>query len=54
MKTLRFGGQPVGQKLTCRFRCTLAAGHYRFFVAATDAAGNRAAVAAGNRLTVLP
>ena len=54
VKSLRFARRPVGQKLTCRFRCTLAAGHYRFFVSATDAAGNRAAVAAANSLTVLP
>jgi photosystem II stability/assembly factor-like uncharacterized protein len=54
VKTLTFVRQPVGRRLACRFRCTLAAGHYLFFVSATDAAGNRAAVAAGNRLTVLP
>jgi photosystem II stability/assembly factor-like uncharacterized protein len=54
VKTLRFAGQPVGKRLICRFHCTLAVGQYRFFVSATDAAGNRVAGPASNRLEVLP
>ena len=53
VKTLRFTRQPVGKRLICRFRCTLAVGQYRFFVSATDAAGNRVADPASNRLEVL-
>ncbi len=52
VRTLRFASRPVGRRLICRFRCTLAPGHYRFFVAATDAAGNRTARPASNRLFV--
>lgn len=53
VKTLRFAGQPVGKRLICRFHCTLAVGQYRFFVSATDAAGNQAARVASNRLEVV-
>ena len=53
VKTLRFAGQPVGKRLICRFQCTLAVGHYRFIVSATDAAGNKNARVASNRLVVL-
>jgi len=40
VKILRRGAQPVGVRLTARFWCALAPGHYRFAVYATDAAGN--------------
>jgi photosystem II stability/assembly factor-like uncharacterized protein len=53
VKIIRLTGQPVGKALEARFLCTLPIGGYRFSVAATDAAGNRGATVATNRLTVL-
>ncbi len=46
------GSRSVNKNLTCRFRCTLARGAYRFSVYATDAAGNTQTKVASNRLTV--
>ncbi len=43
---------PIGQRLSARFTCHLAAGSYRFFVYATDAAGNVQSVVARNTLRV--
>ena len=42
----------VDQHLTATFTCRLARGRYRFFVYATDAAGNRQSVVASNGLRV--
>lgn len=53
VKILRFTGQPVGKALACSFLCTLPVGSYRFSVSAVDAAGNRSAAVATNRLVVL-
>jgi hypothetical protein len=43
---------PVDQRLTATFTCRLAHGDYRFFVYATDAAGNGQSVVAENTLVV--
>jgi beta propeller repeat protein len=40
VKTLKCGTRPVNTALTHRFRCRLKKGSYRFFVYATDLAGN--------------
>ena len=53
VKTLLPGAQPVGVRLTARFRCSLAPGLYRFAVYATDAAGNPQVKPAGNTLRVV-
>jgi hypothetical protein len=45
-------GRPVNKALTCKFRCTLAKGTYRYYVYATDLAGNPQAAVASNRLVV--
>ena len=50
----RFRRHWVNRWLTCSFMCTLPAGSYEFFVAATDAAGNRQTELASNRLVVGP
>ena len=50
----KFRRQWVNRWLTCEFMCRLPAGSYQFFVAATDAAGNRQTELASNRLTVRP
>ena len=42
----------VDKHLTATFTCRLARGRYRFFVYATDAAGNRQSVVASNTLQV--
>ena len=44
--------QPVGKWRKLRFTCKLARGTYRFTVYATDAAGNRQAKTASNKLVV--
>jgi hypothetical protein len=54
VKRLHLGTQPVNTPLTARFTCTLRAGTYRFWVQATDAAGNAQASSASQRLTVRP
>lgn len=50
--TLKLGAQPVSTLLAKRFRCSLPAGSYRFFVCATDGAGTKQATVGSNRLTV--
>jgi beta propeller repeat protein len=40
VKTLQCGARPVNKALTYRFRCKLKKGLYRFFVYASDLAGN--------------
>ena len=40
LKTLKCGTKPVNRALTYRFKCRLKKGGYRFFVYATDLAGN--------------
>jgi hypothetical protein len=40
VKTLRLYDQKVGKLLKCRFSCLLGKGTYRFYVSATDPAGN--------------
>ena len=52
VKTLTLKGKPVNKLLRARFTCRLAKGRYRFYVYATDQAGNRQVKAASNRLTV--
>ncbi len=51
VKTITARG-PVNSTLSTRFVCWLAKGHYRYFVYATDAAGNHQSAVGGNRLTV--
>jgi hypothetical protein len=51
-KTLRPGWRGTNALRSASWRCTLARGTYRFFVYATDQAGNRQKVAASARLTV--
>ena len=45
-------GVAVDKRLMARFVCRLAKGRYRFYVYATDAAGNTQSTVASNRLTV--
>ena len=45
-------GVAVNRRLAASFVCRLAAGQYRFYVYATDAAGNKQSRVASNRLTV--
>jgi hypothetical protein len=45
-------GAAVNKRLSASFVCRLAAGQYRFYVSATDAAGNRQSRVASNLLTV--
>ncbi len=52
VKSIDLHGQKVNIWLACCLRCTLAGGAYRFFVYATDAAGNRQSRVGANRLTV--
>ena len=52
VKTLKPAAQPVGKWRTLRLTCKLARGTYRFTVYATDAAGNRQAKTASNKLVV--
>ena len=52
VKKLGLGTRAVNTSLTYRWRCTLARGSYRFFVYATDGAGNAQSRAGRNRLTV--
>ncbi len=50
--TLKVTKVKTGVTATVKFRCKLAKGKYRFFVYATDAAGNAQSKIASNRLTV--
>ncbi len=52
VRKLKASGVAVNHKLAASFVCRLAAGQYRFYVYATDAAGNTQAKVASNRLTV--
>jgi hypothetical protein len=52
VRTLVERGVAVNTRLVARFSCRLAAGRYRFYVCATDAAGNAQAKIGSNRLTV--
>jgi hypothetical protein len=52
VQVLSLGVQPVNTPLTAVFRSELRAGTYRFYVQATDAAGNPQANIASQRLTV--
>jgi hypothetical protein len=52
LKVFKLGRRQVNRLLSYRFRCTLAKKTYKFRVYATDAAGNKQAVAGGNRLVV--
>lgn len=45
-------GKAVNKQLSYKFRCSLAAGTYRFTVSATDTAGNRETKPASNKLVV--
>jgi len=51
-KTLRPGWRGTNAPRSASWRCTLARGTYRFFVYATDQAGNRQKVAGSARLIV--
>ena len=52
VRKLTLRGVAVNERLSATFRCRLSAGHYRFYVYATDAAGNSQSQVASNRLTV--
>jgi outer membrane protein assembly factor BamB len=52
VKTVNLGLRAVNRSLGCTFRCTLARKTYRFFVYATDAAGNKQARVGSNKLSV--
>jgi len=53
VKTLgKYTKRPMCRPLTCKFRCKLAKGRYRYYVKATDAAGNRAKKIGSARLRV--
>ena len=49
---LTYRAVAVNSSETARFKCKLARGSYRFFVYATDAAGNRQTTVASNRLVI--
>ncbi len=50
--TLKLGAQPVNKLRYKAFTCSLPAGTYRFYVYATDGAGNTQAKVGSNTLTV--
>ena len=52
VKVLKLGQRAVNRTLAYQFRCTLAKKTYKFRIYATDAAGNKQAVAGWNRLVV--
>ena len=52
VKTIRPGAKAVNVLQKATFTCKLAKGKYKFYVTATDAAGNVAVKAAVNKLTV--
>jgi hypothetical protein len=52
VKTIKPGAKAVNVLQTATFTCKLAKGTYKFYVTATDGAGNVAAKAAVNKLTV--
>jgi hypothetical protein len=51
-KTIRLGKQSVNKLQSYRFKCTLSKRTYRFYVYATDGAGNVQAKVGSNRLVV--
>jgi hypothetical protein len=51
-KTIKLGLRTVGTLQSYRFKCTLAKRTYRFYVYATDAAGNTQSVLGRNYLYV--
>ena len=48
VKTLTFSGKPVNTRLTSTFFCSLKKGSYRYYVYATDVAGNAQRAPAGS------
>ena len=52
VKTLALGAKPVNAVASAWFRCSLPKGTYRFYVYATDKAGNPQAIVGYNKLTV--
>jgi hypothetical protein len=52
VKTIKPGVKAVNVLQKATFTCKLAKGTYKFYVTATDAAGNKATNTAGNKLTV--
>jgi hypothetical protein len=52
VKTIDAGVKSVNADRTSKFRCTLAKGAYKYYVYATDAAGNKQSKAGYGRLTV--
>lgn len=52
VRTIKPGKKPVDSALSAKFTCTLAKKTYKFFVYATDAAGNAQSKIGSNRLTV--
>ena len=52
VKTIEVGAKAVNVVQKATFTCKLAKGTYKFYVTATDAAGNRSVKAAVNKLTV--
>ena len=52
VKTLKLGAKPVNTAGAAKFTCKLARGKYRFFVSATDTAGNVQSNIARNKLVV--
>ena len=52
VKTVTLKSRPVGKSLKYRFVCKLQKGRYRYFVFATDAAGNKQTKVARNTLRV--
>jgi hypothetical protein len=52
VKTIKAGSKSVNVALTAKFRCTFAKGAYKYYVYATDAAGNVQSRAGYAKLTV--
>jgi hypothetical protein len=52
VRVLTYASEPVGKLLSAGFTCKLARGRYRFYVQATDTAGNPQTKVVSNRLTV--
>ena len=54
VKTIKLGSRRTGRAYSASFVCKLAAGSYRYYVYATDLAGNHQAKVGTNALTVMP
>ena len=52
VKTLALGAKPVNAVASAWFRCSLPKGTYRYYVYATDKAGNPQTIVGNNKLTV--